>query len=122
MIGTWLNVLGIVAGGMIGLTFGRYLSSEAQLRIKVFLAALVVYSGLKMTWDAVSGTPLQVLKQLAIALLALSLGNFTGALLRLQKGMNAVGRLATQRFRRATGKTEGSKNPGDGFVTATLIY
>ncbi|MBI3875945.1 MAG: DUF554 domain-containing protein [Verrucomicrobia bacterium] len=59
------------------------------------------------------------MKQLGIMLLSLSLGNFTGYLLRLQRGMNTLGRYARDRFAKADANAD---NFSEGFVTCTLVF
>ena len=120
MTGTWINVAGIVVGGIAGLTIARNLSTAAQYRLRTVLAVLVVYIGLKTTWDGINGSFWHVLKQFGISLLSISLGSFTGHLIGLQRGINRLGRLATARFKQAADIN--GRSATDGFVTATLVY
>lgn len=117
--GLLLNVAGIVFGGVAGLTFAGQLSAARQRNLKILLGAFTVYAGLQMTWNAVGGTPAQVLKQLGIAMLALSLGNLTGALLHIQRGANALGKIAGDRLREAQSGKAGS--PMQGILAATIL-
>ena len=119
MLGTWINVGGIVAGGIIGLTVGRSIPASVQEKIKAVLAILVIWVGLSTTWKAVNGTFGQVMGQLGIVLLSLSLGNFTGTVLRLQKGVNWLGRRAKSSFEDAAVQ---GQNPSEGFITCTLLF
>ncbi|MSU34925.1 MAG: DUF554 domain-containing protein [Pedosphaera sp.] len=120
MTGTWINVAGIIVGGIAGLTIARKLTPATQYRLRTILALLVVYIGFKTTWEAINGPFLQVLKQLGISLLAISLGSFTGHLIGLQRGVNRLGKLASARFKQAVDTP--SCSAADGFVTATLVY
>lgn len=127
MIGTLLNVGGIVLGGVAGLTFARSLSPKTQQRLKLGLAALTIYAGFSMVWDGLKSPVGHAAGQLGIALLALSLGSFLGWLLRLQRGMNRLGKFARERFTKATtppadGTAAPRPNPSDGFVTCTLLF
>lgn len=120
MTGTVLNMAGICLGGIAGLTLARSLSERTQRNAKIVLGALVVYTGLRMTWDAVGGTFFQVIKQLGIALFSLSLGNLTGTLLRFQRTVNRLGKLANERLRRA--QSGESMTWKDGAKTTALLY
>src|SRR5512143_3055343 len=64
MIGTILNVAGILLGGAVGLIRRRPLSAAAESYFKVTLAAITVFYGLRLTWVGLNGSFLQMLKQL----------------------------------------------------------
>lgn len=120
MIGTILNAVGILGGGLVGLTTRRQLSAVHQQALKVVLGVLVVYVGLSTTWKAMQGGFLEVLKQLLIVLLALMAGNLLGKVLRIQKLLNKLGRYAKERFAKA-----GPNSPNrisEGFVTCSILY
>ena len=119
-VGTVLNAAGIVIGGVLGMTMRKPLSPANQNFFKVMLGVGAVYFGLRLTWLSVSGTFLQMLKQVAIILLAMMLGRVTGRLLRLQKTSNRLGQFARERMERAR-----PANPhrwSDGFNTCALLF
>jgi uncharacterized protein len=120
MIGTILNAAAIVVGGVIGVTTVKDLSPVNQSRLKVVLGAFTVYAGLNMAWNGFGGGFMHRAAQLGIAVLALALGRLTGELLRLQKGLNQLGRIAKEKF--AEAKESGSRGPVEGFVTCTLLF
>ncbi len=120
MIGTALNVAGIVIGGLVGLTRRKPLSPANESFFKVALGVFTVFYGLRLTWLSVNGTFLQILKQLLIAVLALMLGKLTGRLLRLQKMSNCLGQQARQRL--AAAKPNGSSQLSDGFKTCAGLF
>lgn len=122
MIGTILNVAAIVAGGAIGLATTKDLSRVNQSRLKIVLGVFTVYAGLSMAWNGFSGSFGHRAGQLAIALLALMLGNLTGQLLRLQKGLNRLGHLAQKKFTSAKSARNQNNRVGEGFVTCTLLF
>jgi uncharacterized membrane protein YqgA involved in biofilm formation len=119
--GTIINAAAIVAGGALGRVAARWLTPRRQAVIKVILGALTVYVGLSTTIKAFHGSLGQIGKQFGIMLLALMLGSALGRLLRLQRGLNHLGRYARERFASA-------QQPGDahkfseGFVTCTLLF
>lgn len=120
MIGTALNVAGILIGGIAGLARQKPLSTANESFFKVGLGVFTVFYGLRLTWISVNGTFLQILKQLLVAVIALMLGKMTGRLLRLQKMSNALGRQARERI--------GAAKPGDprrsseGFKTCAALF
>jgi uncharacterized protein len=120
VFGTWLNVAGIVAGGLFGLAWKKSISATHQTFVKAALGALTVLCGLRLAWVSVNGSFLQVLKQLMIVLIALGLGRITGRLLRLQKNSNRIGHYARQKMSTAT-----PNNPNrfsDGFNVCALLF
>ena len=50
-LGTILNAVGILLGGLAGLTIAKQLSPRRQLLIKSLLGIFTVYVGLKMAWS-----------------------------------------------------------------------
>src|SRR2546422_11088052 len=105
MIGTALNVAGILIGGFVGLTRRRPLLPATEAFFKVTLGAFTVFYGLRLTWVSLNGSFWQILKQLLIAVLALMLGKLAGRLLRLQKLSNRLGQAARERMAAANPNT-----------------
>jgi uncharacterized protein len=121
MTGTILNALGIVVGGALGLLLKRQLTLPVQVAIKNMLGVLVVFVGLKTTWDNLGGGGvLLLLKQLTIVVLALTLGRLTGRALHLQKGLNRLGQYARKKFGAAT--PDQANRWSDGFITCSLLF
>jgi uncharacterized membrane protein YqgA involved in biofilm formation len=120
VLGTFLNVGAIVAGGVAGLAWKSQPSARAQSMSKAVLGAATVYFGLRLTWLSVNGSFRHVLGQLGIVLLALVLGNLAGKLLHLQRASNHIGELARDRMAKA-----GPDNPNrfsDGFTVCSLLF
>lgn len=120
MVGAILNVAGILAGGAVGLTKRKFLSPEREAIFKVTLGAFTVFYGLRLTWISINGSFWQVLKQLAIVVLALMLGKFTGHLLRLQKMSNRVGQQA--RASLAAIRPGDPPQPAAGFKICAALF
>lgn len=93
-LGAFLNAVGILIGGIIGLLRPKPLGAQTQAFFKVLLGVLTVYVGLRLVWLSTGGTFFQVIKQLLIACLALMLGTVLGKLLRLQTLSNHLGQRA----------------------------
>jgi hypothetical protein len=117
MIGTALNVAGILIGGLTGLVRRKPLSPANESFFKVGLGVFTVFYGLRLTWISVNGSFLQIFKQLLIAVLALMLGKLTGRLLRLQ---NHLGRQARERI--AATKPADPSQLSEGFKTCTALF
>ena len=120
MIGTILNVAGIVMGGLAGLTRRKPLSRGNESFFKVALGVFAVFYGLRLTWLSLNGSFLQCLKQLLIVVLAMMLGKLTGQLLRLQKLSNRLGRTARERVTAATASDP--RRVGEGFKTCAALF
>jgi len=119
-VGTILNAIGIIVGGMLGLLLSRQMTPATQIALKGMLGILVIYVGLSTTWASLGGGFGSVIKQLFIVILALTFGRITGRLLHIQKGLNRLGRYAKERFNKAA--TEQSTRWSEGFVTCTILY
>src|SRR5579863_2487004 len=120
MIGTTLNALGIVVGGMVGVMMGRQLSSSTQVAIRGILGIITIFIGLRITWASVTGGAISPLKQLAIVVLALMIGRLTGSLLHIQKGLNHVGKHASAVF--AAAHPDDPNRLYHGFMVCTLLF
>ena len=120
MLGTILNALGILAGGVLGMTLRRQMTPATQVAIKGLLGVLVIYIGLKTTWTSLGGSFGDVSRQVFIVILALTFGRITGRLLRLQKGLNHLGRYARERFARQG--SDSAQRWSEGFVTCTILF
>jgi uncharacterized membrane protein YqgA involved in biofilm formation len=120
MIGTALNVAGILAGGAVGLVRRKPLPPARESFLKVGLGVFSVFYGLRLTWLSLNGSLGQVGKQLLIAVLALMLGKVIGRLLRLQKMSNHIGRGARDRLAALQPGKLGQLS--DGFKTCAALY
>ena len=120
MVGTIINALGALLGGVLGLVLKRPPDTAVQTAVKSLIGVLLIWVGLAMTWANIGGGLWSVGKQMLIVVLALTLGRITGRLLRLQKMMNRLGHYARETFAKVT-----PGQPvrfGDGFVTCAILY
>jgi uncharacterized protein len=120
MIGTILNVAGILVGGVAGLAGFKPLAPATQAYVKMAIGAFTVFYGLRLTWISMGGSFLQILKQLLVVLVALMLGKLTGHLLHLQALSNALGRSARERMSAASNPR--SRAPDDGFKVCAVLF
>ncbi len=94
MIGTILNVAGILIGGLLGLARRKPLSAASEAYFKVILGAFTVFYGLRLSWISISGSAYEVLKQLLVVIVSMMVGKLLGRALHLQKMSNRIGRNA----------------------------
>jgi len=121
VIGTLLNVAGIVLGGVIGLTRKTPLSERHQALLKTVLGVSTIFVGLRLTWlSLMHGTVSQILKQLGIVLLSMMLGKLSGRLLHLQKGSNRLGQFARERIAKA--RPDNPQRFSDGFYVCAILF
>ena len=119
-IGAFLNAIGILLGGLLGLALRKPPSLRAQVFFRSALGVATVFFGLRLVYENTGGTFLSVLKQLAIALAGVVLGFWIGKILRLQKISNRVGRIAGNTI------TAVQKNPAPnaaaGFNACAILF
>ncbi len=119
MVGTVINVCGILLGGIVGLFRGsKPIGGEAFF--KVALGAFTIFYGLQLAWVSLGGSFARIAKQMLIAILALALGKLTGRLLRLQKFSNTLGSAARERM--AAIAARGRPDPIAGFKTCAALF
>ena len=94
VIGAILNALGIIVGGIIGLSRTTPLSAQSQQFFRVALGGFTMFYGLKLTWMSIGGPFMEVVEQVLIALLAVVLGKWLGRVLRFQVASNHAGQYA----------------------------
>jgi uncharacterized protein len=120
VVGTWINVAGIVAGVIFALMRKKPLSLANQSFFKIVLGAATVFCGLRLTWAGLNGSVSQIAVQLGIVLVALTLGRLTGRLLHLQKASNRVGQFARDRM--AAAKPDSAHRFSDGFNVCAALF
>ena len=120
LLGTLLNLAGILIGGVFTLARRRQLTPRTQLALKGLLGVATVFVGLSTTWRSLGDGVAGVAKSMTILVLALSAGRLTGKLLHLQAGLNKLGRHASEKFAKAI---PGQPQPwSDGFIVCSLLF
>ncbi len=108
-LGTVLNVATVLAGSAIGLSLGRVIPAKLHETVRTAIGLFVAVLGMQMAL----GT-----RNALILLVSLVLGAIIGEFLRLDDGVQAVGRWAER-------KTSRGGEPGRvslAFVTTSLLF
>jgi uncharacterized membrane protein YqgA involved in biofilm formation len=120
MIGTLLNVAGILVGGVIGLARRGPVSPARESFFRVVLGVFAVFYGLRLTWLSLNGSAGQITKEVIIAIVAMMLGRVTGRFLCLQTLSNHLGQVARTAI--AEARPGDPARVGAGFKTAAALY
>ena len=120
VLGTWINLGGILLGGAVGCARGCRWAPSTEVHLRRLTAGFLAYVGFKLVWESCGGGLGAFFRQLAVALIALSVGSLTGHLLRLQTLLNRLGRLASERFESA--RKAGHGRIEDGLVAAAIPF
>ena len=120
MIGTTLNVLGILFGSILGLFWVKQMTPRHQAMLKLWLGLFTVIVGLHLVWKSLGGGIWPVFRQMIILVLALTFGRLAGRALRIQKQLNRAGDFAKRRM--ADVQEKGMGRPNEGFVTCTVLF
>lgn len=120
IVGTIINGVGILAGGIAGLTMRGTFSPARQETFKTLLGLATIGVGLRLSWTHLHGGFWAVLKQFGIVMLAMGVGNLLGHWLRLQRGSNRLGQVASQTIDRVSRTRQFAF--GDGFIACTILF
>ena len=122
MTGAILNAAGIVGGGLAGLLVlrKRPFKPATEAFFKVALGVATIFFGLRLAWLNLEGSAGRILKQLAIAALAIVLGKLLGRLLHLQKMSNRLGRHALHLMQNSKGS--GLQRFNSGFLSCAILF
>ena len=112
--------MGILIGGLFGLAMPKPLSLRTQIFFRSALGAFTIFFGLRLVWLSVNGTFLSGLKQMLIAVLAITLGFWIGKLLHLQNISNRLGRHAGHLV--ASASTGAPRKSDDGFTACAILF
>ena len=111
MTGTFLNIATVILGGMIGLTFGARIPDKLKETVIAAMGLFTSAMGLQMFLK--TENPLIVLGSLLI-------GTLLGEWLRIEDGLQNMGKTLEQRFSKES--NDGSNKFVRGFLTASLLF
>jgi len=107
MIGTLVNTLAAVVGGLLGSLLKKGIPERFADLVQKGLALCVLYIGIK---GSLAGT------NTLVTILSLVLGAILGELLNIDGGIERLGAWAQSRL------SKGGSRIGEGFVTASLLF
>ena len=111
MTGTFLNIATVIIGGMIGLIFGARIPDKLKETVIAGMGLFTAAMGLQMFFK--TENPLIVLG-------ALLIGTLLGEWIRIEDGLQNLGRILEQRFSKEG--DDGSNKFVRGFLTASLLF
>jgi hypothetical protein len=113
--GTLINVAAVVVGGLLGTLMGDRLPEKTRQTVLAGLGLMTLIIGISMATQTTN---------VLIPLFSILLGGILGEALRIDDGLNWLGRRAESRFGGASARQkdgEGGKF-AQGFITASLIF
>jgi uncharacterized membrane protein YqgA involved in biofilm formation len=111
MTGTLLNIATVIIGGIIGLVFGARIPDKLKATVIAGMGLFTTAMGLQMFMK--TENPLIVLG-------AILIGTLLGEWLRIEDGLQNLGRILEQRFSKES--DDGSNKFVRGFLTASLLF
>jgi uncharacterized membrane protein YqgA involved in biofilm formation len=106
MLGTIVNTLSILVGGLTGSLLKNRISSEYNETIMKALGLSVILIGLKGALEV---------NDILLLIISLALGTLMGEMLKIEKGIERIGAFLESKFSKQGGLA-------NGFVTASLVY
>ena len=121
-LGTFINAVCILAGGVLGLWLKRQLSTGVQMKFRYFLALLTVVASFGMVYKgATGGDPSfgRFIGRFGIVFVSLIAGALIGRFLGIQKQLDKLGAFARDRLSKPD---DNNKGVSEGFVTCTILF
>jgi uncharacterized membrane protein YqgA involved in biofilm formation len=112
MTGTFINVIAILIGGLLGLFFGSRIPEKLKTTVIAGMGLFTMAMGLQMFLDS---------ENQLIVLGALILGALTGELLGVEDRLQSLGQALEKRFSKDTETGTGSKFIR-GFMVSSLLF
>ena len=116
MTGTLINVAAVIVGGSLGTLLGNRLPEKTRQTVLAGLGLMTLIIGITMAIQTTNAL---------IPLFSILLGGILGEALRIDDGLNWLGRRAESRFGgNSTGQHDGETGGkfAQGFITASLIF
>ena len=111
MTGTFLNIVTVILGGIIGLIFGTRIPDKLKATVIAGMGLFTTAMGMQMFMK--TENPLIVLGSLLI-------GTLLGEWMRIEDGLQNLGKYLEQRFSKES--EDGSNKFVRGFLTASLLF
>lgn len=108
MTGTIINIITVFAGSCLGMLLGGRLPERFRETVMRGLGLLTLVIGMQMAFKT---------SHILILMGSMLSGGILGELLRLQQGLDRIGKNLQKRF-----GNDGSNRFSEGFVTASLVF
>ncbi len=109
MLGTLVNVIAVIIGGIIGLLLKKGLPKRLERSLMTALGLCTVYLGISGLSEG---------ENTLVLILSMVAGTLIGELLDLDKRINDLGQLIQEKFR----SLSGGGSIAEGFVSASLLF
>ncbi len=109
MLGVIVNVLAVLAGGLLGLLLKKGIPARVEKGVMAALGLCCAIIGIQGAMDGM---------EVLIVIISLVLGTLVGGLLDIDRQVNRLGSWVENRFRREGGTV----SVAEGFVSATLLF
>jgi len=121
VVGTLLNVAGILIGGITGMIRKTSMAASTQGTLKLLLGLATVVCGFGLIWRGMAGLTFgRMALLMGVVVVAMMIGRPLGRLMRLQQGSNRLGRYARDRMEAAT---PGKPLPfSEAFNACTIVF
>lgn len=106
MLGTIINSLSILVGGLVGSLFKDKISDSYSETIRKALGLCVIIIGLKGALE---------INNILLLIISLTVGTMIGEIVKIEKGIENVGAWLEKNFSKQNGLS-------NGFVTASLVF
>lgn len=112
MLGTIVNALAIIAGGITGLLFSRGIPEHYKVTVQNGVGLSVVLIGIKSALVA---------DNLLVVIISIVIGSICGELARIENRLEQLGNYLEKNVANRNGDT-GESTFAKGFVTASLVF
>lgn len=121
MVGTILNVAGILIGGITGMVRKTPMAASTQGILKLLLGLATVVCGFWLIWRGMEGCTFpKMLLLMAVVVVSMMIGQPLGRLMRLQRASNHLGHYARERMESAE---PGKPLPfSEAFNACTIVF
>jgi len=117
-IGTIVNVIAVVAGGLAGLLLRKILSKRITDTVMQGVGLAVVIVGLTGVFGVVNASGSAATEQILIMIISLAVGAAIGEIINIEDKLHALGNYCEKRFAKPGEKSTFAR----GFIMATLIF
>lgn len=112
--GTWINLLTILLGTLLGLFLNRYLNSRFQKIITQSVGLVVLFISFQMS-QSLTKVKIGSLDGILLGLFCLTFGGMIGEFLKIDDRLEQLGNYLKRKFK-------GKGRFSEGFITSSLLF